>query len=184
MNSVEVARASEDWRRADAGSARLLVLACGNESRGDDALGPTFCARASALPDPAGVTTTFVADFQLQPEHAFDLEGQDLVLFVDASRESIPGYAFRPVEPARPATFTTHGFAPAAVLDAYRITFAQAPPPAFVLAIRGERFDLGAPLGPQARHALDAALGFFALLRRRPSAAAWRAVAEDRLAAR
>lgn len=183
MTSAGAARRCDDRNPAEAGSARLLVLACGNESRGDDALGPAFCARASALPDPPGLTTTFVADFQLQPEHAFDLDGQDLVLFVDASREAIPGYAFRPVEPARPATFTTHGFAPAAVLDAYRITFAHAPPPAFALAIRGERFELGAPLGPQARHALDAALGFFALLRRRPSAVAWRAVAEDRPAA-
>jgi hydrogenase maturation protease len=152
---------------------RLVVLAWGNESRGDDGLGPAFLARAEALPDPPGVASTFVADFQLQPEHAVDLDGQDLVLFVDASRTAESPYVFRRVEPARTATFTTHGVAPGVVLGAFEATFGRAPPPAFELAIRGERFDLGEPLGESARLCLEAALAFFAGLRGNASAVAW-----------
>ncbi len=51
------------------------------------------------------------------------------------------------------------------VLGAFEATFGRAPPPAFELAIRGERFDLGEPLGERARLCLEAALAFFAALR-------------------
>ena len=37
---------------------RLVVLAWGNESRGDDGLGPAFLAHAEAQRDPAGVETS------------------------------------------------------------------------------------------------------------------------------
>jgi hypothetical protein len=119
------------------------------------------------------VASTFVADFQLQPEHAVDLDGRDLVLFVDASRTAESPYVFRRVEPARTATFTTHGVAPGVVLGAFEATFRRAPPPAFELAIRGERFDLGEPLGEPARLCLEAALAFFAGLRGNASAVVW-----------
>jgi len=152
---------------------RLVVLAWGNESRGDDGLGPAFLAQAESQSDPAGVTTTFVADYQLQPEHAIDLDGQDLALFVDASRDVDAPYAFRRVEPARTATFTTHGVAPGVVLGAFAATFGRAAPPAYELAIRGETFGLGEPLGAPARNALEAALAFFAGLRKAASAPAW-----------
>ena len=160
--------------------SRLLVLAWGNDCRGDDALGPAFLACAEALPDPPGVATNFVADFQLQPEHAIDLHGHDLVLFVDASLGMSAPYAFGAVTPGRTAAFSTHGVAPGVVLDAYHLTYGLPPPPAFQLAIRGESFELGAPLGATARRSLEAALGFFALLRRRASARAWSGLLEDR----
>jgi hydrogenase maturation protease len=152
---------------------RLAVLAWGNESRGDDGLGPAFLAAAEALPDPDGVTTTFVGDFQLQPEHAVDLDGCDLALFVDASRTASPPFAFCRVQPARVATFTTHGVSPGVVLGAFEATFGRPPPPAFLLSIPAERFELGEPLRERARICLAAALAFFARLRGNASEAAW-----------
>lgn len=156
---------------------RLVVLAWGNESRGDDALGPAFLARARSQPDPPGVTTTFVGDFQLQPEHAIDLDGADLALFVDASLAAPAPFSFTEVQPASSTMFSTHGLAPAAVLDAYRQAYRRAPPPAYLLAPRAESFVLGTPLGAAARRHLDDALAHFALLRRLPWVAAWHAVA-------
>ena len=161
---------------------RLVVLAWGNESRGDDGLGPAFLAHAEALADPPGAETTFVADFQLQPEHALDLAGRDLALFVDASLTAAAPFTFRRIEAARTATFSTHGVAPGVVLDAFAATFGRAAPPAYELAIRGDRFELGTPLGMRARAHLAAALAFFAELRREPADRAWRE-AQDRAAA-
>ena len=161
---------------------RLVVLAWGNESRGDDGLGPAFLAHAEALADPPGVATTFVADFQLQPEHALDLDGRDLALFVDASLTAAAPFAFRRIEAARTATFSTHGVAPGVVLDAFAATFGRAAPPAYELAIRGDAFELGTPLGMRARAHLAAALAFFAELRRDPADRAWRE-GQDRAAA-
>ena len=126
---------------------RLVVLAWGNESRGDDGLGPAFLAHSEALADPPGVATTFVTDFQLQPEHAIDLDGRDLALFVDASLAAAAPFAFRRLEAARTATFSTHGVPPGVVLDAFAATFGRAAPPAYELAIHGETFALGTPLG-------------------------------------
>ena len=136
-------------------------------------MGPAFLARVEALPDPPGVASTFVADFQLQPEHAVDIDRHDLVLFVDASRTADAPFVFRRVEPTRTATFTTHGVAPGVVLGAFEATFGRAPPPAFELAIRGESFDLGEPLRERARMCLEAALAFFAALRGDASPGAW-----------
>jgi len=157
---------------------RLVVIAWGNESRGDDALGPAFLAAAEAVPDPSGVTTTFVADFQLQPEHAVDLDQCDLALFVDASRTATAPFAFRRVEPARTATFTSHGVSPEVVLDAFVATFGRPPPPAFLLSIPAERFELGAAMGERASGCLDAALAFFAGLRGEASARSWQRAAD------
>mgnify|MGYP003444587014 CR=1 FL=1 len=106
---------------------RLVVLAWGNESRGDDALGPLFLAHAQAQSDPPAVTTTFVGDFQLQPEHAVDLDSADIALFVDASIAARPPFTFSELMPAASATFSTHGFTPGAVLDAYRRAFRRCP---------------------------------------------------------
>jgi hydrogenase maturation protease len=164
-------------------TVRLCVLAWGNASRGDDALGPTFLARAAADPDPPVVTTTFVEDFQLQPEHAIDLRGSDLALFVDASRDALDACTFREVAAAPCATFTTHGLGPAAVLAAYAATYGAPPPPAFELGIRAARFDLGSPMSAQAGRDLEAALALFARLRSRPDVDAWRAIARRARAA-
>jgi len=61
--------------------APVLVLAVGNPSRGDDALGPELAARleAAALP---GVEV--IVEFQLQVENALDLVGRERVIFIDA----------------------------------------------------------------------------------------------------
>lgn len=162
---------------------RVVVLAWGNESRGDDALGPLFLAAAEELASEIAAGFTFVADFQLQPEHAADLRAHDLALFVDASRAQDAPITLREIAPRRDATFTTHGMSPEAVLAAYVAAFGSAPPTAFELAIRGERFGLGESLSPSARQALDGAMTLFARLAAEPSAGAWRTLAREAVAA-
>jgi hydrogenase maturation protease len=152
----------------------ILVLAWGNPSRGDDALGPALAGRLEAAHVPAEVLT----DFQLQPEHATDLDGRSLVLFVDASVSCAAPFAFARVAPARDASFTSHAFSPGALLAAYAAAFRRPPPSAYALAIRGERFELGEPIGAAAGAHLEAATLFALRLLHAPSAAAW-----DRLAA-
>ena len=59
------------------------------------------------------------------------------------------------------------------MLAAFASTFGRAAPPAYELAIRGESFDLGEPLGERARLCLEEALAFFAVLRGNASVVAW-----------
>jgi hydrogenase maturation protease len=156
---------------------RIVVLACGNEARGDDGVGEAFAARAAARPAPPGVILTFVTDVQFQPEHALDVAGHDLALFVDAGHALARPCALREVRPAGSLAFSTHGMTPEAVLDAYGRVYDRPAPPAFALAIRAPHCGLGRPMSDAARQALDQALALFAAMCASPSAAAWRTLA-------
>jgi hydrogenase maturation protease len=140
-------------------TAPLLVFGWGNRSRGDDALGPLFIERLQVMAEAARLTgLEFLDDYQLQVEHALDLVGRDRVLFVDASRTCTEPFEVTPVHPARDVTFTTHAISPASVLQAYRQIVGAEPPVCRLLAIRGRRFELGHPPGPEALDHLERAL--------------------------
>lgn len=140
-------------------TAALLVFGWGNPSRGDDALGPLFVERFEELnlPDVECLT-----DFQLQVEHALDLAGRKQILFVDASIDVAAPFAVTPIGPLKDASFSTHAMSPQAVLEVYRELTEEEPPPAGLLAIRGERFELGEPLSEAAADHLDAAVAWAA----------------------
>lgn len=153
----------------------LLILACGNPSRGDDALGPLFLERLAELQEQHGDWNDIdlLTDFQLQIEHAVDLENRALTLFVDASVSCPPPYRFTRLQPARDASYTSHALSPAAVLHVYQQINHAPPPPAFQLAIRGERFDLGERLSAAAEANLAAALEFTGRLLVQRDAGTW-----------
>ena len=155
---------------------RIVVLGWGNVSRGDDGLGPLLLDRIAGLGLDHVVT---IEDFQLQLEHALDLDGADLALFVDASVAAEPPFAFGETWAREGLTHTSHAMAPEAVLDVYVRVLGKVPPPAFVLAIRGDAFELGADLGAAARARLEAAFAFVRPLLERPDVDLWRAHAGD-----
>ena len=159
-------------------SAKLLVFGYGNPSRGDDALGPLLLERLGASPCPGIECLT---DFQLQVEHALDLEGRDLVLFIDAHLSCQPPFEFSRLQPACDNSYTTHAMSPSAVLQVYRIIKHKEPPPSFLLSIRGERFELGDPLSPQARDNLAKAFGFAEDLCSRLSLGDWIEIVASRV---
>lgn len=143
-------------------AASLLIFGWGNPSRGDDALGPALVARIEAASPhhPEWGKVALLTDFQLQPEHALDLEGRDRVLFVDASVSCSPPHAFDRLQPARDFGYTTHAMKPEALLAVFRQVTGREPPPAWLLTIRGDSFELGDPLGAAALAHLDAATCF------------------------
>jgi hydrogenase maturation protease len=134
--------------------APTLVIAIGNPSRGDDALGPLAAERIEAMRLPG---LEVLVEFQLQVEHALDLMGRRRVLFIDASASLGEPFKWASVEPRLDASFTSHALAPSAVLFNYQ-QLVGTPPPAWVLAIRGQSFELGEGLSAPAERALEAAL--------------------------
>lgn len=143
----------------------LLLIAIGNPSRGDDALGPAFLERVEAehAAAIAAGELELLTDFQLQVEHALDLVGRRRVVFVDASVKladpSAP-FALERAEARRDESFSSHALSPAAVLDAMR-ALGEPIPESWLLAIRGEAFELGEGLSATARAGLEAALAAF-----------------------
>ncbi|MDP1526257.1 MAG: hydrogenase maturation protease [Rhodocyclaceae bacterium] len=133
----------------------ILLFGWGNPSRGDDALGPLFIERIEALNLPGVECLT---DFQLQVEHALDLENRERILFIDASIKAEAPFRHSRLLPARDASFSTHAITPESVMQVYVDLHDDDPPPCYQLAIRGEQFELGEPLTANARANLDAAL--------------------------
>jgi hydrogenase maturation protease len=142
--------------------APWLVLAVGNPSRGDDALGPLLIERLSqellADVEYNSGDVEFLTDFQLQVEHALDLIGRRAVLFVDAA---LPGVVEKVAidvitadEGVPPAS---HALRAGAVLNvAIRINGHA--PPAWQLAIEGCEFALGEGLSEAAERNLSGAI--------------------------
>ena len=62
---------------------------------------------------------------------------------------------------------------PPAGLQVYRQTEGSEPPPSFVLCVRGECFELGEGLSPQAEERISAALARLSGLLRAPKLADW-----------
>jgi len=148
----------------------LLIFGYGNPSRGDDALGPLLLERLESHGFPGIECLT---DFQLQVEHALDLEGRGLALFIDAHLSCRPPFAFTALNPKADRSYTTHAMSPAAVLQVFAEIHHGPPPPAFLLSIRGERFELGEGLSPEAQANLEAAAQFAAQLCARPETGYW-----------
>lgn len=135
--------------------APVLLIGIGNPSRGDDAIGPLAIERLEAL----GLSDTeLLTDFQLQVDHALDLVGRREVVFIDAAASGPEPFSFEPVIPAADASAITHALSPAAVLEAFQRVTEASLPAAFVLAVRGYSFELGAAPSVAAAANLDAAL--------------------------
>ena len=150
---------------------QLVVFGWGNDARGDDGLGPLLLARVAAAGWPDVIT---IEDFQLQIEHALDLDGAEAALFIDAGRDTPAPFAFSEIWPKREASHSTHAIAPEAVLDVYARSLGKPPPPSFTLCVRGERFELGEGLSAEATKRLEAAWEFLQGLMPERSIEAWR----------
>jgi hydrogenase maturation protease len=147
-----------------------LIFTWGNPSRGDDALGPALYELLQSK-DFNGVD--LLTDFQLQIEHAVDLEGRRQVLFVDASTSATPPFEFSRLQPEQDASYSTHAMSPQSLLSVYQQVYGCPPPPAFLLSIRGYEFGLGLPLSAAANENLLAAFNYIKRLLGAAQPAAW-----------
>lgn len=152
-------------------TTRLVIIAVGNPSRADDALGPLLLDRiSSTFPD----LHTF-SDFQLQVEHALDLQSAGQVLFIDAATGLDQPFIFSEIKPQTGNALLSHALSPPAVLEVLQRITGQTAPPSFVLAVRGAEFELGQPLSDQGAAALQAAWQFIRPLLAQPEVGNWRA---------
>ena len=149
----------------------ILVFAYGNLSRGDDALGPLVaeCLEKTSTYE----TLEIITDFQLQIEHALDLEDRELVLFIDASIACNTAFSLTKLIPEKDKSYTTHAMSPASVLSVYQSVVHKEPPPCFLLSIQGLSFELGDDLSEQAQHNLTLATTFTHNLLKKPALSYW-----------
>lgn len=138
----------------------VLVLAVGNPSRGDDAIGPLLAERleAAVATGAVGPQVEVSCDAQLMVEHALDVVGRRAVIFVDAAADGPGRVAWRRVTQARSGlAVTSHSCSPAQLLRLVQGTLCEAPPPAWLLSVGGNDFELGAPLHEDTVRAVELA---------------------------
>lgn len=143
-------------------SIRVAILGYGNPGRGDDAAGPLLAEQVERLALP-GVRV--VSDYQLNVEHAADVAEAELAIFIDAAVDAAEPWEFRRLEPEIRNDFTTHAMLPETVLETARNVYGTVPP-AYVLALRGENFELGTGLSAEFRSRLRSAAGLLESLLR------------------
>ncbi len=155
--------------------APVVVFAVGNPSRGDDALGPELCSRLQKWLEIEHLAAQceLIEDFQLQIEHAVDLQARDLVLFIDAGEGTRGAFDFGLTKPVDRIGHSTHALEPGSVLQVFRVTEGKEPPPAFTLCIAGCSFELGEELTEQALDHAGQAFVFVCDLLRHPDAGYW-----------
>jgi hydrogenase maturation protease len=144
---------------APPGPAPVLILTWGNPSRGDDALGPALYDLLEEHQRKTGelADVEVFTDFQLQIEHAVDLEDRQTILFVDAGISCAEPYEITKLQAVRDDSFTTHAMSPASVLAVYKQVNRCEPPPAYLLTIRAYEFGLGLEMSDRARANLQKA---------------------------
>jgi len=150
---------------------RLVVFGWGNESRGDDGIGPLLLRE---LENAGWDEAELIEDFQLQIEHALDLKGAELALFLDAGRNTPDPFMFREIFASGGMTHTSHALAPESVLDIYRQIEKVEPPPSFLLCVSGERFGLGDALSQEGAARLKLARAFLRQLGEKRTPETWR----------
>ncbi len=153
----------------------LIVFAWGNESRGDDGIGPILARRLRGLELPGLVV---IEDHQLNIEHVMDFADGTPLLFIDASVAIKDGFSVERIEASADGNFSTHAISPQALLNVYRKTSGKETPTAYLLHVAGVAFGLGETLGDKATTALDSAWDFLKEVLDQP-APEWR----DRLSA-
>lgn len=140
----------------------ILVIGYGNETRGDDGLGP-YVARRLAEKDLPGVRV--VVGHQLLPEMALAVAESERTILLDAAAGPRP-FEVRTVQ-AGVASFGTHAGTPEGLLALTRQAFEKCPT-ALVVALGGETFDYRLGLSATAHRHAEEALAFLeSLLTRR-----------------
>lgn len=144
----------------------VLLFGIGNCGRSDDGLGWAFLDRIQLQAD---FTGQIEYRYQLQVEDAAMVSRADRVIFVDSYQGALPGgFHWAPCNPSREFEFTSHVLAPSAVMYLCQDLYGRVPP-AELLLIQGDCWDLDTHMSDAAHQRLEYALESFSLhLQQRP----------------
>lgn len=137
---------------------QILIIGIGNIGRGDDGLGWKMADHVSEL-ELKNVSVEY--RYQLQVEDAHLISEFPIVVFVDASRQTLPGgYSWQTCSRADHYFYSSHLQSPETVLYLAETLYNKSPE-SYILAIEGENWDLGEMLSEKAAQHFKEALSFF-----------------------
>jgi hydrogenase maturation protease len=142
------------------GTPKILVYGYGNPGRQDDGLGVLLSeaienwAREKELHN---IETD--SNYQLNIEDAARISAFDFVIFADATKEKIKGYAFTTLKASPKINFTMHSVSPAFILNLCREVY-KTKPVAYLLHIKGYKWEFMKDMTPEASENLREAAEF------------------------
>ena len=120
---------------------KILVYGYGNPGRQDDALGVLLAENIrSWTSEKKSCNISVETNYQLNIEDAANINGKDLVVFADASKEDIEDFILTDLAPAAKVEFSMHQVSPAFVLYLCGNLF-ETFPKSFMLHIKGYSWD-------------------------------------------
>ena len=135
----------------------LLILAIGNPARGDDGLGPQFIDELKKI----NIESPHCEwDYQLGIEHSELFSKFKCVLIVDATKTGPGPFQFSSVVPSADTYFSSHVLLPENVVAlTHQLYHTQLK--VYLLAIKGESFELSEHLSAPARSNLLQAIDWY-----------------------
>lgn len=134
----------------------------GNPDRGDDSAGQHLYQWAEQTLIASSATSAdwelrLIYDFQLEPEHIFDLDGCDLGIFVDCVMSQANPTTWTRLEVGSQLMFTSHSVTPESLLFLFETTLKKNAPPCYLLGITGTQFELGSSISESTEYAIEEA---------------------------
>ncbi len=143
------------------GALKILLYGFGNPGRRDDGLGIEFVNRIEEWVKQNHLTGfEFETNYQLNIEDAELIADKDLVIFADASIESIEDFCVTEVISTFEVTFSTHSASPGYILKLCNDLFGKHPT-TLLVHIKGYDWELGEGLTLQAGENLEKACNIF-----------------------
>ena len=129
---------------------KILVYGYGNPGRQDDALGLKLAEEVHIWAEKLGYDFIQTdSNYQLNIEDASTVNGSDLVIFADASKEDITDFKFTLLSPDPKVDFTMHHVSPAFILQLCNEIYGQIPE-TYLLHIKGYQWDFMGDITPEA----------------------------------
>lgn len=140
--------------------SKILLYGYGNPGRQDDGLGYTIAEEIERWCKEKNILNIDVTyNYQLNIEDAEIIAHYDVVIFVDASVETVDPFLYEKVQPSLNTKFTMHSVTPSFVVALSKQLF-DAEVSAFQLHIKGEQWGFMEPISTSAWCNLELALDF------------------------
>jgi hydrogenase maturation protease len=142
------------------GTPKILIYGFGNPGRQDDGLGILLSETMETWAHEKELHNIETdSNYQLNIEDADRISAFDLVIFADATKEKINGYAFTSLKASPKIDFTMHSVSPAFILNLCNEVYKKKPM-AYLLHIKGFEWEFMKDMTPEASKNLRKAAEF------------------------
>jgi hydrogenase maturation protease len=139
---------------------KILVYGYGNPGRQDDGLGISIAERIELwVKDNQIANVKTDSNYQLNIEDAVNISENEIVFFVDASKEELKNFTVTKLEPSDKANFTMHAVSPEYVLNICKEMYDKIPE-TYLVHIKGYEWNFLEEMTHEAKENLEDSFRF------------------------